>query len=509
MSLLLQALKKAEEDKRRRAELANAEAEERTAEVALDFPALNLVEDEQAKKEPEPESIAESQHQPDASVQDWDFVPLETTPDTTPQASDACQETLPSEQQEHQIELLAPLELATQEAVSEVIEPVLSAQVVEPPASLQPETHQKIVAPIDAPASLQATPAAPEPSNTPPTTADPTPTIAPKTPAQPQMVAKSLFGKPKTPAARGLLPWILLGAGLLLAGMMSWFVWQYRQLTQPTSSVGLTAPVQQAASAVAEATKPVDEEPIETASVGEAASEVPVEVATTAAIPPKPEVEKTPAPVKSVVKPVLSSHDSLATAKFVRQAAPLNRADPVMQAWQAYQLGQLDQAEQLYRKVLQSDPRQRDALLGLAAIAQQRGALDVAAGLYQRVLKINPQDESAKAGLLMLNSTQLPEQEAVQLEQSGKSDPTVLGQHFASQQRWAQAQEQFFLAYTANPNSADTALNLAVSLDHLKQSHLAKTYYLKALQSAGPHYFDRNAVEQRLAELDANVGGKP
>ena len=47
MSLLLQALKKAEEDKLRRAALGSAEQHEAGAEVA--FPSLNLVETESVK----------------------------------------------------------------------------------------------------------------------------------------------------------------------------------------------------------------------------------------------------------------------------------------------------------------------------------------------------------------------------------------------------------------------------------------------------------------------------
>jgi Tfp pilus assembly protein PilF len=180
-----------------------------------------------------------------------------------------------------------------------------------------------------------------------------------------------------------------------------------------------------------------------------------------------------------------------------------------MQAWQAYQGGDFVQAERIYRKVLQSDPRQRDALLGLAAIAQQRGEMAEAEGLYRRLLRLNPQDDAAKAALLSLNSAQMPEKDAVQLEQSGKADPLVLGHYFAAQQRWGQAQEQFFLAYTANPNSADAALNLAVSLDHLSQTALARGYYRKALQAKEQSNFDRSKVEQRLLELDSATEQKP
>ena len=197
------------------------------------------------------------------------------------------------------------------------------------------------------------------------------------------------------------------------------------------------------------------------------------------------------------------------TAQFIRQAPRLSTAEPLLLAWQAYQNGDLNQAEHLYLQVLLSDARQRDALLGLAAIAQQRGDLADAQALYQRLLRFNPQDEGATAALLSLNSAQMPEKDAVQLEQSGHADPTVLGHYFAAQQRWSPAQGQFFLAYTANPNQPDAALNLAVSLDHLQQIPLALRYYRQALQSKEPANFDRNGVEQRLIELENASGLKP
>jgi tetratricopeptide (TPR) repeat protein len=483
MSLLLQALKKAEEDKRRRAALVSTDEVEGAAEVA--FPALNLVEAETTDQIVQADVAAESN--------EWDFVQFEMT----------------GENNEPPSEIQTELEASNTAEIKNTTDGTLFAEA--PPQA--PEVQTQAVAEFEEKASVVETPPVDriqsviaEPVTT--TTAPIPSSISP--PTHSQAVAKTLFAKSKKQPARGLLPWLLLGAGLLLAGMVAWFAWQYRQLTQPITKIETRSSLAEVASSVAAEPMHTNEAivsnalEVNTPADGTHAEESALVSPVSAPLPEKADTKPT-----SAAKTITDSRELNPPLKFVRQSPHLSAPDPVMLAWQAYQDGDLEQAELLYRKALLVDPRQRDALLGLAAIAQQRGDLSTASALYQRILRTNPQDESAKAALLMLNSAQMPEQEAVQLEQSGKSDPMTLGQYFAAQQRWSQAQEQFFLAYSANPNNADAALNLAVSLDHLKQTALAKTYYRKALQSKESNHFDRSKVEQRLAELDAASGLAP
>ena len=60
----------------------------------------------------------------------------------------------------------------------------------------------------------------------------------------------------------------------------------------------------------------------------------------------------------------------------------------------------------------------------------------------------------------------------------------TLGNQFAQQGRWAEAQQEYFKAFAAEPDNADFAYNLAVSLDHLRQPKLALEYYRRALALA-------------------------
>ncbi|WP_297575738.1 tetratricopeptide repeat protein [uncultured Deefgea sp.] len=197
------------------------------------------------------------------------------------------------------------------------------------------------------------------------------------------------------------------------------------------------------------------------------------------------------------VQPVLPIGSPRSVMQIERM--PVNTTDPLQQAWQAYQGGEFTQAEQYYQQAMQQNPRQRDAALGLAAIAQIRGDVARAHSLYRHILQQHPADTAAKQALLALPQA-VTEQDVLQLEQSGQADPQILAQFYASEQRWSQAQAQFFIVYSQNP-SATAAFNLAVSLDHLQQPTLALQYYRQALQGVGA--FDRSAVQQRIAALSA------
>ena len=182
----------------------------------------------------------------------------------------------------------------------------------------------------------------------------------------------------------------------------------------------------------------------------------------------------------------------------------------VQQAYQAFNGGQLGLARQQYEMVLRQDATNRDALLGLAAVAlrEQQGAQ--AAALYVRLLEINPDDGEALAGLIGLRQGDVPQSEAklkAILARSPDSAPVLfaLGNVYAKQRRWTEAQQQFFRACGAAPGNPDYAFNLAVGLDRLNQPKLAATYYQRALTLAQttPAAFDQAVVQTRLRELAA------
>jgi len=178
-------------------------------------------------------------------------------------------------------------------------------------------------------------------------------------------------------------------------------------------------------------------------------------------------------------------------------------------AYQAWQADRLDDARHSYEQVLRSDARNADALLGLAAIASRQGQPERAHELYQQVLESDPTDVTAQAALINLRGPSDAGQSESRLKTllAGQSDSSAahfaLGNVYARQGRWSEAQQVYFQAYALEPDNADYLFNLAVSLDHLRQHKLAVQYYRMALSAAETRRgaFDRNAAGKRILEL--------
>jgi tetratricopeptide (TPR) repeat protein len=163
-----------------------------------------------------------------------------------------------------------------------------------------------------------------------------------------------------------------------------------------------------------------------------------------------------------------------------------------------------------YREALQSEPGNRDALLGLAAVDVRSGRLESAEAIYVQLLRGDPRDSNAQAGLIALRSARMdPLLVESRIKTLLAADPGAhvlnftLGNQLAQQGRWAEAQQQYFKAFVAEPENADFAYNLAVSLDHLRQTKLAIDYYQRALALASTRgaAFDATAARERISQL--------
>jgi Flp pilus assembly protein TadD len=193
-----------------------------------------------------------------------------------------------------------------------------------------------------------------------------------------------------------------------------------------------------------------------------------------------------------------------------------NTVNPILlTAWQAYRSGDFDTASQLYSEVLRKDAQNhnapnRDALLGMAAIAQQRLQDAIAAQYYNQLLTLDPLDPDAHAGMSsLLDATPGTESRLkLLLAQSPEAAALhfALGNFYAQQSRWGDAQQAYFSACALESDNAQFAFNLAVSLDHLGQGKLAAQHYRRALQldRAGDTNFDRAQTQLRLDELTSH-----
>lgn len=324
-----------------------------------------------------------------------------------------------------------------------------------------------------------------------------------------RMSGHNLFAaKPAQHGPRLAIIPLALTIGCLLAAGGGYYVWRE---TSPRPATPSTIP------ALASST-----------SAGTIAS--PPVIPALAAIDPPPKAAPVEPPAPPPKQPMKSRRDDAvalsvppaptpaASTSRVAQPISIERSreatsiDPaVLAGYQAYREGNLEAARQHYAEALRRDASNRDALLGLAAIAQQQSQDAAAAHYYRQVLALDPRDPVAHAGMSALLDAIDNAGAESRLKQLLAQQPHsaalyfALGNHYAEQLRWSEAQQAYFEAVRLAPDDGQVVFNLAVSLDHLSQGKIAAQYYQRALQ-LGPTDtadFNRVQVQQRLTELTA------
>jgi Flp pilus assembly protein TadD len=200
--------------------------------------------------------------------------------------------------------------------------------------------------------------------------------------------------------------------------------------------------------------------------------------------------------------------DSIAVSPSTTQPT-VNPA--LTQAYKALQSGNIEEARALYSRLSQSEPLNVDVLLGLAYIAAQENHGDDAMKLYLRILQINPRHAAAQGALIGLIGRADPLASETRLKLLISREPSaflhfVLGNLYADQSLWAQAQQAYFQAHHLEPDNPDYAYNLAVGLDHLRQNKLALGFYQRAEQSAmslGRANFNLTHARERISILSS------
>lgn len=230
-----------------------------------------------------------------------------------------------------------------------------------------------------------------------------------------------------------------------------------------------------------------------------------------------PPAEPAPAPPP---KPVAVRPAEKREAPAARNAIVVRKGDagpvvnPVLvNAYASLQAGSLTNASQLYGQVLRSEPRNIDALLGLAAIAVQENRNDDAVAHYRAILDANPRHALAQSGLIALTGRADPVAAESHLKQLIAREPSAylfftLGNLYADQSLWAQAQQAYFQAHHLEPDNPDYVYNLAVGLEHIGQPRLALGFYRRAvaLAAAREHVnFDPARARDRITVLAARL----
>jgi Tfp pilus assembly protein PilF len=349
---------------------------------------------------------------------------------------------------------------------------------------------------------------APEASVPPPSLSLPPAAAAPagiRTPVDDlgRATARNAFAaKQAAPRSRSQM-WLALGVLSVAAVGIGAYVWYQVQsigggsLNQPAPGIAASAPAAR---------------PLPPAAVPAVPLPPP---ATPASLPPLPASTAT-APVRPVPLPQYDTPQPTAGGEAPGARMPIrltrSRLEPDANAQRGYaslQGNQVEAARRDYELALKTDPHNVDTLLALAAIAQSEGRPADAERYRQRAVAANPADPAAQAAVLGAGTSGDPQASESRLKLLLAAQPEsaplnfALGNLYARQGRWPEAQPVYFNAVAADGDNPDYLFNLAVSLDHLRQPKLAAQHYRLALDAAQrrPAAFDRERVRVRLGEL--------
>jgi hypothetical protein len=301
----------------------------------------------------------------------------------------------------------------------------------------------------------------------------------------------------------GLVPTTALLALLIAAayGLYFYLMTQPQSWTTPAPPVALPSAPNNKATQPAAVLPDSVRTPVQEESPSVPATSLPAKLPPRAA-PRVADRRKAPASLRQTAGPAASSS---ATAP-ITVASPVQPASLLDQAYAAFQAGRLDEARALYQQRANTSAS-ADALLGLAAVAQAKGETREAIRLYQLVLDLSPRNTVAQAALIDTLGTSDPAAAESRLKTMIAQEPSgflyyALGNLYAEQRRWSEAELANFEAHQREPANADYAFNLAVSLDHLRQTDAAIRYYEVALRTAGPAArFDRGQAMGRIQQL--------
>jgi tetratricopeptide (TPR) repeat protein len=353
---------------------------------------------------------------------------------------------------------------------------------------------------VDADLATEARPEAPPRPQPPPITAAHPAAIEPNRQDGREAVRNAFAAKQSAPASK--LPlWLALGTLGIAAIAIGAYVWF--QLNSMNNSA--LAPASARAPATSSALQP---RPLPTAPVSLPPA-MTTSVQPTVVEAPEPRQFTPPPASRPARAPLAEREPARDTSIHLARTRPEPDAS-LLSGHANVQRNDLDTARQDFERSLQRDPNNTDAMLAIAAIAHRQGRPADAENMYQRALIANPSNPAVQAAVLNgavagADPQTTESRLKTLLANQPESAPLnfALGNLYARQKRWAEAQQVYFNAVAGENDNPDYLFNLAVSLDHIRQAKPAAQHYRLALEAAEkrPAAFDREQVRKRLAEL--------
>jgi len=190
-----------------------------------------------------------------------------------------------------------------------------------------------------------------------------------------------------------------------------------------------------------------------------------------------------------------------AAARPVASANTSNNAQYLQIAFAQHRAGRLDEAERLYRQVLQTEPKHAEALHLMGVLAGDRGDYAAAIELIGQAIRINASSHSyhANLGQIYSNLNEPAKAEACyRLAVALKPDSSLydnLGNALRAQNKFKEARDSYRRALELNPGYASAHRNMG-DLLHIQGKYVdAITSYRQAI-----------ALQPDLAQAVANLG---
>ncbi|MBK9625699.1 MAG: tetratricopeptide repeat protein [Rhodocyclaceae bacterium] len=323
----------------------------------------------------------------------------------------------------------------------------------------------------------------------------------------------------RRPVVLGLIAFIALAQGAYFLGFMDSV---FGTAGSPVSSIAPIAAPDTAINATAPQPPATGTEPMLAADVSSpvGAGDTPLNARAVPSVAIAGAVANSAIAKSAIARPTAKTSAAVAAKApvpiFTTTPAPETNLDA---AYRALLDGRLDEAARDYRKALDKNPDERDALLGLAYIAQRTDQHDDARIGYERVLRLEPGHPGATSGLLTLATKSDPQMTATRAREMVERNPesavalSTLGGLLAREGRIAEAQQVYFKALSLEPDNALYAYNLAVALDRMHKYQQAQGYYQRALMLAEKSAtidragFPTAEAQQRLLQLRERNGG--
>jgi tetratricopeptide (TPR) repeat protein len=219
-----------------------------------------------------------------------------------------------------------------------------------------------------------------------------------------------------------------------------------------------------------------------------------------------------PAAVAEETAPFSKQHEAAGINIKVSNHRP-NLDHELDKAYQALATGQSSLAVEIYKNVLNNDPKNKGALFGLATTYHRLNRLDQARIFYGKLLALDPQHRDGLNNFLVLLADEAPQQALEEMQKLAERNPDfspLPAQMAIIHQRlrqYDQAIEQMFRAVALAPDNLTYRYNLAIMLDKQKKYDEAATIYRQLLEAAAKGAVlpgNLQKIQQRLTFIGSN-----